>query len=141
MNAFPDCFPTDFIECILPKEAKDTKFDVYRIIKFGKIDRQAFLSTAEEVYLGLRPVGKKDNTKDPSYYSTSCSLKIEDLCKLLKLTMKREPRAFIAKGVTEPSCGVSQLTEERTGDKSNHVDWWIYKDASPEKYFEEVSNE
>ena len=110
-------------------------------MKYGRIDSQAFLSTAEEVAKGLRPVGKNDDINDPSYYSTSCDLRIEELYKLLKLTMKREPKAFIAKGVTEPLCGPAQLTKEREYRDTTHVDWWIYKDATPEIFFEEVKCE
>ena len=36
-------------------------------------------------------------------------------------------------------CGVSCLTSEWKKKKGSHVDWWLYKDAAPWKYFEEVN--
>lgn len=51
--------------------------------------------------------------------------------------MRHYPTPFIAKGVTDMECGPCQLTSERViEDKSSHVDWWIYEDATPELYFE-----
>ena len=52
-----------------------------------------------------------------------------------------QPCAILAKGVTDPVCGMCQKTKERTGTKSSHVDWWLYADARPHIYFEEVQTE
>ena len=41
----------------------------------------------------------------------------------------------IAIGYTEPSCGVSQRTRERTKKKTSHIDWWLYEGAKPYLYF------
>ena len=40
---------------------------------------------------------------------------------------------LIAKGTTEPECGPCKKEYN-----SSHIDWWIYKDKSPEKYFKVV---
>ena len=37
----------------------------------------------------------------------------------------------IAVGNTNPIYGVVQRTKERTKKRTSHVDWWLYKDASP----------
>ena len=50
--------------------------------------------------------------------------------------MRHHPKAFIAKGVTEGTCGPCQLTSEREkGRKDSHVDWWIYEESEPQLYF------
>lgn len=139
MKDFPDCFPPDFVKRLLPKEAKEQNLDVYRVIKNGQLNRESFLSTYEETIRHLRPFSANDDKDDPSYYSTSCDLNAKQLEYFLKLTLKREPKAFIAKGTTNGSCGPSQITSERQNQKkSTHVDWWIYKDAEPQVFFKEV---
>lgn len=78
---------------------------------------------------------------DPGLYSTSCNLKYEEAEYVLKLMMKHRPQAFIAKGITEKSCGPCQLTAEREKRDDTHVDWWIYKDSIPQIHFKEVGAE
>ena len=51
MSKYPECFPDNFEEKILPGEAKQENIPVYRIIKYRKIDRDEFIGTYEEVYL------------------------------------------------------------------------------------------
>ena len=49
--------------------------------------------------------------------------------------MRHHPKAFIAKGETEKTCGPCQLTSERENVEGTHVDWWIYEESDPQKYF------
>lgn len=136
MGKFPECFPSDFESRILPKEAKEDNRTVYRVMKYGKIDRRGFISTFEETKLGLRPPGKRElDPDDPSVYSTSCHENKSDAEYCLKLLMRKNPSAFIVKGETERSCGPCQLTKERKKCKDSHVDWWIYEESNPEQYF------
>lgn len=134
---FPDCFPQDFKERILPEEAKPEEREVYRVCKWGVIDDRTFLSTFEEIEQKLIPP-KKRNIDDPGLYSTSCNMEREEAEQFLAICNQYHPEGIIIKGNTIPSEGVSQLTRERNPrDKSTHVDWWIYKDARPHKYFTE----
>ena len=55
--------------------------------------------------------------------------------------MRHHPRVFIAKGETEGTCGPCQLTSEREERDDTHVDWWIYRDVEPQKYFTEVKKD
>lgn len=135
MSLFPSCFPANFESDILPKEAKCERKHVYRIIKSGIMDRAAFMSTYEEVINGLRPKGKRWNLNDPSTYSTSCNTDIKDAEYLLTVFMRNYPKPFIAEGETVEECGPSQLTSEREPNEYSHVDWWIYKDSSPQNAF------
>lgn len=139
MSKYPKCFPSNFETEILPKEAKQENRPVYRIIKSGKIDRDSFISSFEEMKRGLIPLKKNLNPSDPGIYSTSCFMEFSEAEYVLKLFMRRYPRPFIAKGETERSCGPSQLSAERErrnkGSKS-HVDWWIYEESAPQRYFE-----
>lgn len=139
MSKFPECFPENFESDILPKGAKKENKEVYRVIKYGEINRDSFISTYEEMKLGLIPMKKKYNPQDPSLYSTSCNINSTELEYVLSVFMRHYPKVFIARGETEGSCGPSQLTSEREiKRKDGHVDWWIYKDSNPEKNFEEV---
>lgn len=134
---FPDCFPPNFKSEILPKDAREESKIVYRVMKEGQINRDAFLSTCEEVLRGKRPPSPKDNSDDPGYYSTSCCLNPGELKYFLKLSMKREPTAFIPKGRTAPECGLCQQTSERLPNFQNqsHIDWWVYQNSNPQDYF------
>ena len=135
MTKFPDCFPANFEENILPKDVEFTSYPAYRILKRGILDHQAFLSTYEEAKVsGFFPRGCDLN--DPGTYSTSVFQGINDIMKLQKIMFKHHPRATIACGSTEPSCGPC-----KTSKKGSHIDWWIYKDTSPELYFKEVQED
>ena len=139
MGKYPDCFPDNFEKDILPDGAQENSRRVYRIIKYDeKISRRNFMSTYEEVQLKLMPKPKRYNENEPSTYSTSCNTELSKIRYFLGLCMKHRPRAFIAVGTTDGSCGVSQLTSERTKSNGGHVDWWVYADAEPQIYFEKV---
>lgn len=143
MGKYPECFPENLETEILPKGAQENSRCVYRIIKYdGEISRKNFMSTYEEVRAGLMPRSKRYNENKPSTYSTSCQLELSSIQSLLSFCMKKHhPKAFIALGTTEGSCGLSQLTSERNPEKKDedgHVDWWIYADAEPHRYFKKV---
>lgn len=139
MRKYPECFPDDFEKDILPREAKEENIKVYRIIKRGTIDRDAFLSTFEEIEKKLSPPRKILDLTDPGTYSTSCNIEYSEAEYFLDIFMRHYPEPKIAKGETEATCGPSQLTSERKIKCANtHVDWWIYEGASPQKYFSEV---
>lgn len=141
MSKYPDCFPENFELEILPKEAKEENRAVYRIIKYGSINRDSFLSTYEEIQAGLMPPRKIINLNDPGIYSTSTFIEYSEAQYILSLIMRHEPKAFIAEGETEGACGPSQLTSERNQKATTHVDWWIYKDSQPQKYFKKGKND
>lgn len=140
MKSFPDCFPKNFTTDILPAGVTEENKTVYRVIKYGILNRDSYVGTYEEIQKGLMPPPKYKqlDLADPSTYSTSCSLEKSELEFLLKMCMRYHPAAFIAKGITAVECGPSQLTSDREPRDDTHVDWWIYKDAEPQYYFEEV---
>ena len=140
MKKYPECFPENFETDILPKDAKKENKSVYRVIKFGTIDRNGFIGTYEEIQRGLIPPKKRMNLDDPGLYSTSCNMKYSEAEYALNMFMRNYPKPFIAKGETEGSCGPCQLTSEREKRSDTHVDWWIYEDTEPQIYFSEVSN-
>lgn len=139
MSKYPRCFPDNFEEKILPKGAKKEDKHVYRIIKYGTINRDSFISTYEEIQKGLIPMPKKGlNLADPGTYSTSCNIEYSEAEYILDVFMRHHPKAFIAEGETKAFCGPCQLTSERENREGTHVDWWIYDDAKPHEYFTEV---
>lgn len=113
MKKFPRCFPENFRTDILPQGAKEDNKSVYRIIKYGTINRDSFIGTYEEICRGLIPPKKKLNLNDPSIFSTSCNIEYSEAEYALNVFMRHYPKPFIAKGVTEGTCGPSQLTAER----------------------------
>lgn len=131
---FPDCFPPNF-EKMLPYGACEYEINVYRVCRLGIIDKKAFLSNYE-LYLQeeyeLRDI--KD-LADVGIYSTSCYEKKGEINNFLKCIRKYHDRPIVAKGTTKSICGITQRTRERTGKKNSHVDWWLYKNSNPEKFF------
>lgn len=136
-NKFPSYFPIE----LLPDGAKEQELEVYRVCKWGKVEANAFLTTYEEYRMnpGLKEAGN-DESQDIGDYSLSCYQAKKDAIKRLHFFTKHNPQAILAKGITTPSYGPSQLTierERRKHDKS-HVDWWLYEGATPHLSFKEV---
>lgn len=140
MKKYPECFPENFETGILPEGAKEENKCVYRVIKFGTIDRDGFIGTYEEIQRGLIPPKKRMKLNDPGLYSTSCNIKYSEAEYALNMFMRHYPKPFIAKGETEGTCGPCQLTSEREKRNDTHVDWWIYEETEPQIYFSEVNN-
>ncbi|MCI9337906.1 MAG: hypothetical protein HFH93_10290 [Lachnospiraceae bacterium] len=139
MGQFPECFPEKFETDILPQGAKKENKSVYRVIKYGTINRDSFIGTYEEIQRGLIPRKKRMNLDDPGLYSTSCNIEYSEAQYAMNIFMRHHPKVFIAKGQTEGSCGPCQLTSEREERNDTHVDWWIYQEAEPQNYFNEVA--
>lgn len=138
MSKYPECFPENFETEILPKGAKKENKPVYRVIKYGTLNRESFISTYEEIKRGLIPPKKKMNLQDPGLYSTSCNMEYSEAEYALNLFMRHHPKAFIVKGETVKSCGPCQLTAEREERSDTHVDWWIYEKSEPQLYFKRL---
>ena len=139
MKSFPDCFPNNFVTDMLPEGAIEDNKEVYRVIKYGILNRDSYIGTHEEILKGLMPPGRiRRDPSNPGTYSTSCYLEESECVHFLKLCMRHKPEALIAKGITAAECGPSQLTSDREPRNDTHVDWWIYKEAEPQYYFEGV---
>ncbi len=122
----------------VPMEAKEQAIEVYRICKGGFVDKCSFLNTYEE-YEQRGDLDRLDLT-EPGAYSLSCYEKRRDARRKLMFFTKRNPKAIAACGTTEPRCGPCQRTRERIKTcKDSHVDWWLYCDATPWRYFKEVT--
>lgn len=128
MPKFPDYFPPDAEEKIKARGGKYLLRDnIFRILRKGELNREAFLcSYKENENSGVR----KANKQSIGSYSTSCYDSREAIEDRLKVSFKDEPKACIAKGTIDPSCGPSTDPNE-----SRHIDWWIFEDAKPETYF------
>ena len=53
MSKYPECFPENFEKDILPEGTKEQNKSVYRVIKYGTINRDGFIGTFEEIQRGL----------------------------------------------------------------------------------------
>ena len=137
-HQFPDCFPPDFEENILPKNLKERKMTVYRVCVFDKITRDAFLSTFENVHLGRRPKdrGWERKLRKPETYSTSCDSDYEAVLGTLDCLRRHHPAPFVMRGTASSDLGPLQPTSERTGRPTSHVDWWLYRDSDPSPKFQ-----
>ena len=70
----------------------------------------------------------------------SVYMKFKDVKRFMKMTSKYKVPFVIAEGKTNPKYGVCAITREwkqLLGEKckSSHVDYWLYKDATPWKDF------
>ena len=76
-------------------------------------------------------------TKRLEEYSLSTFEGENDILRIYKFfKQKRNPKTIIAKGATATSCGIVQRTAERTGQSTSHVDWWLYENAEPHRFFQ-----
>lgn len=139
-NEFPECFPEDFKENILPADAKPEELTVYRLAIEGVINRNAFFSTFEDCIknkkMTLRDVSQNYDLSNPSTYSTSCYEKYNEIKNACKCFKRHHSLTKIITGRTTLSSGVIQRTKERTGEGKSHVDWWIYRDKDVSGDFE-----
>lgn len=130
---FPSAFPVDK----LPKEAKEECIEVYRVCETGKVEAASFQPTYLDV---LAQTKENIDDEDIGHFSMSVYEKWKDIKKRHKFFKKRRsPAAIIAKGVTDRSCGPVQRSSERTGQTDSHIDWWLYTDAQPHIFFEQVN--
>lgn len=129
IRKFPDCFPKNFIRDILPPDCEFHSYTAYRILKNGILDHKAFISSFEE----FKDSPERFNLNSPDTYSTSVFSDYQDAEKILKIMCRHHPRPTIAQGVTEPSCGPCKKSYN-----SSHINWWIFKDVSPEIFFKVV---
>ena len=132
-HKFPDCFPDNFEADILPNDAEFAQYKAFRILKHGVLDRTAFISSFEEFKDSERKPARPLDPRSASTYSTSLFSDFRDAEGLLKCMCRHYPRPSIAEGITEHSCGPCKKSYN-----SSHIDWWIFKDASPEKFFKVV---
>ena len=141
MPRFQDCFPLDFEEKILRDKGEFVAHHGYRLAKYGAADPRSYLSTYEENIYNGRPYSEGNKKlKQAGTYSTSLFDNLEYLQYQKDFVWMPPPGAVIVEGTTEPSCGPSHIGpfREEEGQRTRHISWWIYKDTSPWKYFEEV---
>ena len=72
------------------------------------------------------------DTTDPSNYSMSTYENPKDVKRFAKLNSDMQVPYRIAIGYTNPIHGLVQRAREKNKkSKSSHVDWWLYKNATP----------
>lgn len=130
-------FPDYFDRFQLPKGAREESIKVYRICKSRKCDRSSFLPSYEENNYKLNPMVDEN---DPGQYSLSTFEKPKDAKRFACVMAGMEEPYPIAIGFTNPKHGLVQRTKERTGKRTSHVDWRLYKDARPYEEFEIIAD-
>lgn len=125
-------FPSYFNNFTIPEGAGEKLFTGYRACKSKRADAESFIPSYEENGF---PVLDATLKEDPSQYSLSLYEKPKDVKRFAIVTPGVEPPFMIAKGVTEPIYGLSQRTKERIGGRGSHIDWWLYKGATPYEVF------
>lgn len=146
---YPDCFPDNIEELITADGAGAYEYTYYRVCKDGSINRDAFKSTFEECLEDNNSVHNRDiflercNAIDIGDYSTSGFEKLRDAKSILKCKKKYHDGPIIVVGQTVPACGLCMRTKDSKSRhaRNSHIDWWIYKDAHPEVYFEQYFEE
>lgn len=126
-------FPDYFQRFNLPEGAREESIRVYRACRNGKCDKDSFMPSFEEKGFVLNPLA---DATDPGQYSLSTFEKPNDVKRFASLISDMKVPYTIAVGETNPRHGLAQRTRERTKKKTSHVDWWLYKDATPYEEFE-----
>lgn len=148
-HQYPECFPENIDELIRSDGAEENIYTYYRISRTGLVNRDAFLGSYEESLKCNQFVHNRDmflasqEQLDIGDYSTSGYEKIRDAKSRLKCMKKYEEGPVILVGETNPTCGLSMRTKESKTRhcRNSHIDWWIYKDACPEVFFEKLGDD
>ena len=128
-------FPDYFQRFKLPDGAREERIKVYRACRSGKCDKDSFLPSFEENGYVINPFV---DSSDPGQYSLSTFEKPKDVKRFAGVMSDMKIPYQIAIGKTDPRHGLVQRTKERTKKRTSHVDWWLYKDASPYEEFEMI---
>lgn len=134
-------FPAYMESIQLPDCAKEQDIVVYRACRTRKIEKASFLNSYEEN--GYKILNHPDLAEnDPQHFSMSTYVKVKELKRFCSTNQKKyQPPYLLAKGITKGVCGVSCFTRDWKKKRTSHVDWWLYKNATPWEYFEEVNYE
>jgi len=132
-------FPWYFSNFELPIGAREEAILVYRACKTQKCDKESFTPTFEEQ--GCKYFDD-DDPSDPSLYSLSTYENPKHIKRFVTMNSEYKKPYKIAKGFTNPECGLVQRTRERNKNlkKSSHVDWWLYIDARPYESFQIIDD-
>ncbi len=130
-------FPDYFQRFKLPDGAREESIKVYRACRSGKCDRNSFLPSFEENGCVINPLV---DLTDPGQYSLLTFEKPKDVKRFAGVISDMKVPYQIAVGETNPRHGLVQRTRERTKKRTSHVDWWLYKDATPYDEFEMIVN-
>lgn len=128
-------FPDYFQRFKLPDGAREERIEVYRACRSGKCDKDSFLPSFEENGYVINPLV---DSSDPGQYSLSTFEKPKDVKRFAGVMSDMKIPYQIAIGETDPRHGLVQRTKERTKKRTSHVDWWLYKDASPYEEFKMI---
>jgi len=128
-------FPDYFQRFKLPDGAREERIKVYRACRSGKCDKDSFLPSFEENGYVINPLV---DSSDPGQYSLSTFEKPKDVKRFAGVMSDMKIPYQIAIGETDPRHGLVQRTKERTKKRTSHVDWWLYKDASPYEEFKMI---
>ena len=130
-------FPDYFQRFKLPDGAREELIKVYRACRSGQCDKESFLPSFEENGCVINPLA---DSADPGQYSLSTFEKPKDVKRFAGVVSYMNIPYQIAVGETNPRHGLVQRTKERSKKRTSHVDWWLYKDASPHEEFEIIVN-
>ena len=89
---------------------------------------------------GVKQSKSTGDGKDPGQYSLSSFEKPKDVKRYAGVMSDMKVPYQIAVGETNPRHGVVQRTRERTKKKTSHVDWWLYRDATPYEEFSLIAD-
>ena len=121
-------FPDYLDRFEMPEGAHEESIQVYRACRSGMCDRASFLPTFEQNGFKVR---EGDDEKDPSNYSMSTYEKPNHIKRFASMDSDMDVPYTIAIGFTNPVHGLVQKSRERKAKSGSHIDWWLYKDATP----------
>lgn len=150
---FPCVYPNNLLDLIVADGAEEKPIEVFRICRNGTVNRDSFVSSIQDPYRKIKDkefvnrdsiLWHINSDVDIGMYSTSCFESLKDAIRVFGMMVQSTPKQIVAKGITDPSCGLSMRTKDSKSHRrfsGTHVDWWLYKDAKPELFFREFSLE
>lgn len=133
-------FPAYFQNFEMPATAEEQVINVYRACPTRAIDHGSFLNTYEENGFNV-PADKEAN--DPQVYCLSTCIRPKDIRRFVIIDSRFQPPWLMAKGCTSTTCGIACETKSWKPQvkRGSHVDWWLYENAEPWRFFEECNYE
>ncbi len=145
LKVFPDYFTQDIINEIIENGGQEHSYHVYRVDKYGNMDKTAFYNYYDEVVSGLKTVRNKEKKlknyqKSIGALSVSCQQSYDQIIYYYSVTLRnKHPHKRVLEGDINPEDGLSRITAEwEKSATKGHIDWWLYKNADPSAYFKEV---
>lgn len=116
-------YPSYFPNNCPPEDAQFLEVEAYRGCQNNNVTRDDFRSYYE--------LGKSHSKLEAYGVSLFTDFKVVQVMRNMPNFRLNHP--YISKGITSIDCGAIKQTGKT---HPSHITWWLYEDATPEKYFQ-----